>query len=379
MIISKGLENELLSLSLLDIERHLKEHQWKKVEHLNKKVIVFQGPVDNEGNKIEFFLPTSRQYQDYETRIKDAIRVISLVEGKEIDTLVSEIALTSHDIFKVRIIETGPAGTIPLSVAANEVEALKNLLVYSACSEHKSLPFYEKPSSVGLNFADQCQFSHTFHGSFGFTINSPIIDNYVQLSLFEEAEERPFERRVMERIITSLNLIETSVIDENPSLLVDSFDIGLNSRMCESLLEISQFKSTDVIFNISWSPKIAVPKNLLDKTSWHLNSKAFELIEYAADELKKVEPYLETVIGRIVTLHSSRNPMSDDLFNRQITVKYELDGKTIDVKIDLNKEEYSKALDAHRKGSPIKIVGKLFRKGNTWRMTDIDEISIVLK
>jgi hypothetical protein len=41
--------------------------------------------------------------------------------------------------------------------------------------------------------------------------------------------------------------------------------------------------------------------------------------------------------------------MSDECFNRQITVKYELDGNTINVKIDLDKERYSTALDAHRK------------------------------
>ena len=43
------------------------------------------------------------------------------------------------------------------------------------------------------------------------------------------------------------------------------------------------------------------------------------------------------------------NLMSDECFNRQITVKYELDGNTINVKIDLDKERYSTALDAHRK------------------------------
>ena len=47
--------------------------------------------------------------------------------------MVSEISLTSHDVFRVRILETGPAGTIPLSVAASEVEAIKNLLIFAAC------------------------------------------------------------------------------------------------------------------------------------------------------------------------------------------------------------------------------------------------------
>ena len=197
------------------------------------------------------------------------------------------------------------------------------------------------------------------------------------MTIFEGKEERPFERRVMERIIRSLNLIEKSVREDNPALLVDSFDVGLNSKMCESLLEVSQYKTTEVIFEVSWSPKIIIPQDIdKEKVSWLLNRKAFDLIEYAAEELKKVEPYTETVIGQIVTLHSSKNPMSEEVFNRQITVKYEIEGKIINVKMDLERNGYGIALDAHRKGLPVKVKGKLFRKGNTWRMIDIEEISM---
>lgn len=377
MISDYEFEKDIFSLSLLDIERYLIEHHWEKFEHSNKKVVLFKGQRDDEGNQLEIVLPINRQYGDYIDRIYDALRLLSFEHEKDIKQLISEISLTSHDKFKVRLLETGPAGTIPLSVAANELSALKNLFVFAACSEEKSLPFFEKPLTVGLNYVDQCQFGHTFQGSFGFTINSPIITDYCQLTIFEGIEERPFERRVMERIIRSLNLIEKSVMEDNPTLLVDSFDVGLNSKMCESLLEVSQYKTTEVIFEVSWSSKILVPQDIdEEKVSWFLNRKAFDLIEYAAEELKKIEPYTEIVIGQIVTLHSNRNPMSEEVFSRQITVKYETDGKIINVKMDLERNGYGIALDAHRKGLPVKVKGKLFRKGNTWRMVDIEEISM---
>lgn len=372
-------KDELLNLSLEDIQRYLLSHHWKLKDHPNKKICLFSGPQDNEGNKLEILLPKTRDYEDYAIRISDALKILSLWQDKDFTTLIKEIALTSHDIFRIRIMDVGLSGTIPLSVAADDVNALKNLFIYSACAEEKSLPFYDKPLPVGTLHAELCQFGHTFEGSFGFTVNSPIIANYSQLALFGQREEPPFERRVLERIVRSLNLIEVSVMQDNPEILVENFDIGLNARMCEAILEISQAKTKEINLHISWSPKIDVSEDIGAKSTWLLGRSSYEALEYAADELKKIKPSKVTIIGQIVTLHSTKNPMSDEDFNRQAIVKYTYDGKTINVKLDLDRRGYRVAYEAHGKGLPIKVTGQLFRKGNTWKMIEIEDISMALR
>lgn len=371
--------NELMEISLEDIKRYLLEHHWELTDHPNKKTILFLGPKDDEGNRLEIILPISMDYQDYLIRVKDALRILSIWYNKDLATLIQEISLTSHDVFKIRILDVGPSGTLPLTVAANDVNALKNLFIYAACAEERSLPFFDKPLAVGTYHAELCEFAHTFQGSFGFTINSPIIANYCQLALFGQTEAPPFERRVMERIIRSLNLIDFAVMQDNADILVENFDTGLNARMCEALLEISQSKTKEVDLGVSWSPKIEVSQDVRNRNNWRLGRLAYEVLEYAAEELKKIEPYIETIIGQIVTLHSTKNPMSDEDFNRQAIVKYEYDGKTINVKLELDRRGYGIAYEAHGNGLPIKATGQLFRKGNTWRMIDIEDISMRLR
>lgn len=371
------IKEHMYQISLEDIERYLLDHKWKQSQHPNK-TISFISPPDADGNKIEVNLPINKNFQDYDRQISDVLRVIALVQEKEIINLKHEISLLSHDVFKARLLNVNSSGTISLTTAACEVTALRDLIVYAACSEQKSLPYYERSNSSADYYAEQCQFGHTFQGSFGFTIHTPIIANYSELSLFEEGGEIPFERRVVERIVRSFELINRSVSENNVDIIVDNFETGLNSRMCEALLEISQKKQQLVEFDIIWSSKISVSEDLQNKTHWSFNKAAYDILEYAAEELKKVKPFKDTIIGQIITLHSTKSPMSEDTSSRHAIIRHEHEGRIIKVKLELNREQYNLALDGHKQGQAIRIEGNLFKKGNLWKMIDVTDLKILL-
>lgn len=370
--------NRCLGLSLEDIQRYLLEHKWRPKAYPNKKISLFVSPHDNEGNQLEIYLPKSRHYDGYEVRVSDALRILSLYRDVDLDTVIDDISLTDYDIFQMRIMDVGSVGVISLSVAVNDVNALKKLFMYSACGEENSLPYFDKPLAVGFHHADVCQFGHTFEGSFGFTINSPIpVPGVTQMALVDQKIEPPFERRVLERIARSLSLIALSAAQKTPEILVEQFDIALNAKMCEAILDMSQARHA-IGFHVSWSHKIAVSEDIVDN-DWLLETDSFEVLQYAADELQKIEPSKTTIVGNIVTLHSTNNPMSSEDFYRKAIVKYDYDGRTLNVKLDLDRQGYMIAYEAHGKGLPIRVTGTLFGKGNTWKMADIEEISIALK
>ncbi len=373
----KILQNELPTISLIDIERYLEEQGWNKYKDLNDKIKLFRGPNNDEGKPLELMLPKSNQYEDYYYRILDVINILANVSDKKIEQVIKEITLVSHDVLKMRVINNGKySNSIPLRQAADDVNALKKLFVFGASSEKKNLPHFDSPLDAGLQHAELCQFGHTFQGSFGFTINSPIISDYEQLKLFQCEEDSPFERRVLERIIRGLSLVEESAKKDDADLVINNFDIALNSRMCEAILEMSQKYTCGIEFCISWSPKIRVPQEIKDKDKWFLDKAEYRVLEYAAEQLKKVEPFVETIIGQIVTLHSTKNPMSEENFPRQAIVKHDYEGRRIDVKLYLDKEGYNLAYEAHGMGLPVMVEGKLFRKGTTWKMIEIKKLGI---
>lgn len=372
---NKELLDKIKYISLTDIELYLRNKGWKIKNHPNSKINVFQGLETIYGRPLEIILPSNSRFKDTNIRILDAMKILSNIENKKVEVIFNEVNLISHDILKSSINDVDDNSSIPLPIAADHVNALKDLLIYSASSEKDSRPYFERPLSVGQNYANMCGFGHTFEGSFGFTINSPISSEFKNLSLFKENMPITFERKVIERIIRSLSMIDKSLEEDDPDILVDNFDIAANSKMCESLLVLSQGKTQEISFDINWSYQMQVSEDLLGKRKWKLDQKAFDIVEYAAVELKKIEPYDEIIIGKIVTLHSNKNPMSDDDFPRYVIVKHEYEGKTIHVKIYLDKEGYNIAYNAHGRGLPIKVKGELFRKGSTWKMINVNKIS----
>ncbi|QDS35517.1 hypothetical protein [Brevibacillus brevis] len=366
------------TLPLIDLVRYLKDVGWTLAEHPNDKLILFRGPLNDSGKPLEIAIPKNVHYQDYNSRVNDALRIISILKGKDIKEITKEVLLTSHDIFKVRILDTGGySNSISLPYASNSLKSLKDLFVYGACSEQVSLPYFDTPLQVGINHAHLCRFGHTFEGSFGLSISSPIVNEYVQIDMFEEQNALPFERKVMERIIRGIDLLGQSVNEDNGDILVNSYDVAFNSKMCESLLDLSSNKTIRIGLDVEWSSKFEVSEDIKNKNNWILSEASYAILEYAAEELKKIEPYNETIIGNIVTLHSNKNPMSDENFLRQATIKHEINGKKVLVKLDLDKESYTVAYEAHGKGLPIKASGVLYKKGNTWRMVEVTEVSVI--
>jgi hypothetical protein len=364
-------QNNYLTLS--DLKDFLRRNGWKE-SITTKKTVRYEGPISDFNRPLELVLPISENFEDFDQRASDIVRVLSKIYKRTEAEITDEIRRIKRDIFKIRVIHTGNNG-IPLSYAADSINAIKNLYIYSACSEEISLPYFDKPSISGQHHAELCEFDHTFHGSFGFTINSPIKAG-LQFDMFDNSVETPFERRVMERIIRGLEDVEKSVHKDNADYIVENFETGLNSRMCESLLSLLNYKSRQVEFSIDWSHTLEAAEDIRHKNKWRLGSAAYEVIEYAAEELRKVEPHDVVIIGKVVTLHSTKNPRLDSHFLGSVTVKHIFEGKYVNVKINLNSEGYTLAVEAHLKGIPIRLEGKLFRKGNTWKIVDITSIQL---
>lgn len=377
---NKGLEE----LSLSDIERFLYVYGWKELNQENEKVKIFLYPKVDTDSHLRLVLPSNKEYIDYYDRILDTLNILSKVHRKNISQVIKEITLTSHDVFKARLYHKGTySNSIPLSVASEDIKSLKDLFVYSACSEESSLPYYEKPLLVGINHVNLCQFGHTFDGSFGFTINSPITSDtenigHEQYSLINEPIQSTFERRVMERIIRGLNLVEDAVNKDDGDIVVNNYDSALNARMCKAFIDISESMNTEVDYYISWSSQVVLSEDVQHNNNWHLSKPHYRMLEYAESELNKVSPRVDTIIGQVVTLHSNKNPLTEGDFIRQAIIKYEYDGKKVDVKMDLDIKGYDIVYTAHGKGQPVKVTGTLYRKGNIWRMVDIENITMLI-
>ncbi|EMO87087.1 hypothetical protein LEP1GSC024_0892 [Leptospira noguchii str. 2001034031] len=365
-------------ITLTDVIRFLEGKGWQLKNFADSKRLFFQGPSSDKGNPLQISLPSSDIYVDYYERINDLLNTLSKVYSESVETLLNRIALVAHDLLRMKVVSgLTENNTIPLDIAVNEVKGLKGLFLWGACSEYTSKPHFDKALSLAEKHVKNCRFGHTFEGSFGFTISSPLLSDYSQLSLFTGEVEPPYERRVMERIVRGLSIMKEAVAEDNASIFVDNFSVGFNARMCDALIEMSNEQKNLLSFEVDWSYQIN-PSPGLSKIKWiEIGAKEIELAKYASDELKKIAPFQEVIIGKITTLHSVIEPLSDVEIPRSAIIKYKYEDRVVDVKLELNKNQYLQAYEAHGAGQIIRVKGDLYRRGSVWKMDNVLSVEIL--
>ena len=123
---------------------------------------------------------------------------------------------------------------MPIDDASKHIKAIRNLFLYSGCSEIKKSPHFEQPLPAAQEFLGNFEFCHTFRGSFGFEVSSTIIKEQEDRDLFEP----PVNRRIVERIARGLVVLDSAVRCDDPDIMISSYEKALNARMCDALAQI---------------------------------------------------------------------------------------------------------------------------------------------
>lgn len=357
----------LHGITIGNVTTYLELLGWVPVEHPNPKLFLFEGPNDDFGEPLELFVPKSIKYSDSYRRLADIVNVISVIEDRDVHDIITNLKYFDRDVFKIRVLDTGTSrSSLPLHLVYQQIGGLNNLLSYAACSEKKPQPYFKNKLDIGKKHSEKCQFGHTFDGSFGFTIESPLISSYVQSRQFGgEDPSPPFERRVIERIIRGFLAIKEALLKRDLNVLVELYSTAFNANMCEAIVKMSNKKSIRLEYTISWSPKIKPSKDVQNFSSILLENEAFTYLEKAAEHLKYVEPQEIAITGKVIQLSTEADPFDYSSLPRTILIKsYDQPGKPAKIKVSLSRRDYEVAIEAHKNGLPVSVRGILERKGN---------------
>ena len=67
--------------------------------------------------------------------------------------------------------------SVRLDIAEAFLKNAKGLLAAAATTEVSPKPFFGRVTKAAVVYSDDCRFAHTFRGSFGFAIESPVEAN----------------------------------------------------------------------------------------------------------------------------------------------------------------------------------------------------------
>jgi hypothetical protein len=364
-------DNEITAkgASLDSIRRYLQLHGWSETPTRSGATSLFTLTISGD-DKIEMPLPTRRDFQGSERLISDALRTLSQLDDRNAPQIIDDINSIGFD--RIRSIipdELVRADSIDLSVAGSFINNARRLITTTATVELEPSAFFGRVAKEAIAYTDRCRFGHTFRGSFGFTIESPIVRND-EPSLSIVPQVPPFERRVVQRLVRGLNTIKLAEATENPGVIAESYQTGFNANMCDALIELVEQTSDRLRFEVAWSPEWHPASDILQTSAFSIKPSTVGLVRDAAASLRRVKTAQNsTVVGTVIRLKSEHNPadLLDLTSPREIVVQWNSpDFGYLNVKVVLPPPDYIVAVEAHKSGRMISISGLLERIGRSW-------------
>ena len=344
---------------------------WAPTEHPNNKLFVLR-PTDHALPQVELILPRNRAAMDFVTRLVEAACVVGRILEIDAETILKLIQTVTADVLRARLLSIiVERRSLPLDTAQIIVGSLKDLVIYGASSESTPLPFFTKPTKVASRHIHHCRFGHTFDGSFGFTIESPLVPAMQEILTPEAAP--PFERRVIERIYHGVELVRVALEQHQIEPLVQQYETGLNANMCDALVAMQErIADLHVEYAVDWSPKVPVSNSARGRIV-HIGPEAYDYLREAARILRSTEPPKSALIeGRVVILKSDSPPWEDEPSSPHTVVIAWIspEGKPTRTRVVLQPQDYLLACDAHKNGTTVSVQGTLERRGKFSRLTD---------
>lgn len=273
----------LQNLNIEDIVAYLKKTGWKPVPYPNKRLQLFEGSSDINGDPIEVALPSYRTLRDADIHIADTINLLSAIEEVPPAVIITKIRNLYRDTLRLRILHED--AFVSMHVADTIVSSLRKMISFAASMEEKPSPFFTNELPIGKEQSKQFCFGHTFQGSFGFAVEGLLSPN--QLSRITETGPLPLERRIMERIIRGLTNAQKAIQCNDIGSMVENYRYGFNANLCETLATMMQTSGMTMEYSVIWSPELNPSDDIPLFQTICLNHEAHQIFSDAAHILRR--------------------------------------------------------------------------------------------
>ena len=373
MIYKVELSRIIQTINPIAFSKYLKDTNWQVLPIKRSDIGIFQKTIDD--NLFQVTVPMDSSLIDYAYAMHEAVEKVAFCNNQTLEQLVLYLINPNSDVLKIRLDRKDiESGSIFFDDAINIYENAKKLITATA-QDILDRRIYHKGriSDVITDFVSKCRFGQTEVGSYVVSIVCPFIEinsnSYNMLSLFSKEEEcaNSLTRQVTNRIMNNLNFIKTSIDNDNfDNLLSDSNGNLISVNFYEALAGMNLgVENANLNFIANWSPTVKINRSVVSKVT--ISHNYYEPVAEIISRIKKDISAREKICGRISNLCAS--PNSDERKEGIISISYlDKNDKKKTVKVTLNKDDYNNAIDAHRNGCYVEIIGDITKSGNTQKI-----------
>lgn len=375
--------NELVGkINHIDVARYLCNIGWNEIITKQETVKIFQYRNDNILYQVE--LPVSRDLRDYKSAMYRVVECIAQSANINVEQIILELINPLSDILKLRIIEPNiENGSINFEDALMMYDNAKKLLLAAAMDCYKPQILHAgRPQNYIVEFVNSCRFGQTEIGSYIISIICPLLaienNKMIQLSLFndEEEGEKSFTRQVINKLISSIILIKNAINAGNlENIIMHNLYTtnNISANFLEALSGINIYRENSTL-DISVKYASTVRGNTLPNVDLTINHDYFMPINAFISKTKNKIENEKTYFGRIKTLDAVPDPSIRESGKIIIVFLDDNQNKTT-ASVELQKEDYNNAIEAHLNGKTVKVVGKI--SGQSKKRIECSQFEII--
>lgn len=363
MIYSVNFLDMTEKLNPIVVYKYLEQTGWRSIQYKRTDVKVYQ--ITNGQSFKQVMVPLNKEFVDYKQAMLDVIKEIADVENRSIEQVMLYLLNPNADILKIHIEKKDmESGNILFDDAIRLYENAKKLLAATAQDIiNPQKIHYGRIGESVQNFLNQCRFGQTEIGSYVVSVVCPFAElsaeeGYKQLSIFSDEERcaNSLTRHVTNKLMDNIAYIKKQIDEGREENLLNE-DVGISSNFFEALNGLNfQEDNSSVEFRAEWAP--AVKMNRSCNNQIKVTNDYYQPLESLIDKIREETNQRTEIIGRIKEL--SAVPTIDQRDGGTISIVFlSSENRTKTVVVSLSKDDYENAIEAHRKGKVVKVIGDL--------------------
>lgn len=362
------------NITASSIDRYLQFNGWiRNYNFANRNMMVY---TSKNNRQKTLAIPASEEFEDFYPILRDVIGLLRKKENRPANDIVKDITTTFIDRLEFRVIsEITEDGKIPLEYAADCVEGLKNLILYSVCAEQSARPICYRTTDYAKALLNKFKLAQTEKGSFILNVDIQVVDENNEQIVLEGCDiPTPFEHKVIERIGTAISQVDAIVNNQRQltEMAETAFENGITANMCDAFLKMRPVSDTDkVTTTIRYASSLTRQTGQIEQIEMRTNH--FLVI----DELAKI--YRDKIAIQDVSLTGIIRSLSKKIDNdrdlKTIRLYTTFEGASRTVTIVLSDEQYRIACNAHRDGLEVSVSGELDMSERYWVMNNVTSFS----
>jgi hypothetical protein len=324
-------------------------------------------------DEFEILVPLDPALRDYAARVRDAVAVLAVAEGRSELEILRLISDTSMDVHTVRLFPNDqPPGMISLDDGVLALESLRGLVSAAAYTVFATVQRAVQPARKPQGLSDYLRTVHigpAAEGSYLLSVHTQVPPRLSpeQGSLFAELDtespgSEPVERRISVRIYEAVHAAHEAA--EEALLAADGLDgftqavsEGVSANLCEALSGLGGAGQHPFELSLSLA---AVRPGTSNLPPVRFRNDHLSVLAEAATELRAITPEEDlTVVGHVIRLHRENEATGE------ITVVGRVDDQEAlrRIWIGLTAADYEAAVRAHEGMREVAVHGSLIRRG----------------